>query len=90
MEDLRSYLYNQFDPARPADLKSYVDCHEERGGLTFVEDCLEELKIAMSPQCFLFSGHIGCGKSSELRHFKAQLENQTHVRFLPVLIDANE
>ncbi len=57
------------------DRKYYIDFSSVRGG-----KIIEELKENISffspdqPTCELFTGHIGCGKSTELLRLKAELE----------------
>lgn len=57
------------------DQKYYIDFSEVRGG-----KIIEELKDNITffspdePTCELFTGHIGCGKSTELLRLKAALE----------------
>ncbi|MEJ1937425.1 P-loop NTPase fold protein, partial [Nostoc sp. NIES-2111] len=57
--------------------KYYIDFSEVRGG-----KIIEELSRTITrlspdePTCQLFTGHIGCGKSTELLRLKAELEHQ--------------
>jgi AAA ATPase domain len=57
------------------DQKYYIDFSSVRGG-----KIIEELKDNITyfspdePTCALFTGHIGCGKSTELLRLKAELE----------------
>jgi hypothetical protein len=59
------------------DRKYYIDFSSVRGG-----NIIKELgrTIALlspdKPTCQLFTGHIGCGKSTELQRLKADLEEQ--------------
>jgi hypothetical protein len=59
----------------PEDQRYYIDFDAVRGG-----DLIEELRYGISffspdePTCTLFTGHIGCGKSTELLRLKAELE----------------
>lgn len=78
--DLRSF-FQTTNPSKTLvagnleDQKYYIDFSSVRGG-----KIIEELKdnIAFfspdSPTCVLFTGHIGCGKSTELLRLKAELE----------------
>jgi hypothetical protein len=60
----------------PEDQKFYIDFSPVRGG-----KIIEELKDNITffspdePTCALFTGHIGCGKSTELLRLKAELED---------------
>lgn len=59
------------------DRKYYIDFSSVRGG-----NIIRELGRTISllspdkPTCQLFTGHIGCGKSTELQRLKAELEQQ--------------
>ena len=58
----------------PADAQYYIDFSAVRGS-----DLVQELKrtITLSgsePTCQLFTGHIGCGKSTELSRLQRELE----------------
>ena len=59
-----------------ADQEYYIDCSEVRGS-----DLVRELRrtITLSgdePTCQLFTGHIGCGKSTELSRLRRDLEEE--------------
>lgn len=66
------------------DRKYYIDFSSVRGGST-IKDLREKIAF-WSPDeatCQLFTGHIGCGKSTELRRLKAELEDEGfHVVYL--------
>ncbi|MEH2041484.1 P-loop NTPase fold protein [Nostoc sp.] len=80
--DLRKF-FHATDPgktlvvANPEDRKYYIDFSSVRGG-----EIIEELKYNitfLSPDdrtCLLFTGHIGCGKSTELLRLKTELEHE--------------
>ena len=62
--------------ADPNDQKYYIDFASVRGS-----EIIEELKGNIidffdQPTCALFTGHIGCGKSTELLRLKAELESE--------------
>lgn len=63
--------------ANPDDSPYYIDFASVRGGKT-----IETIKRTITrlspdkPTCQLFSGHIGCGKSTELLRLKAELERE--------------
>jgi hypothetical protein len=77
-------FFDACDPSRtliiknPEDRQYYIDFASVRGGK--VIEALERtilLKAQMNqPSCQLFTGHIGCGKSTELRRLQADLESQ--------------
>lgn len=65
------------DMANPADRRYYIDFAAVRGGK--IVEALERTITRLSPDdptCQLFTGHIGCGKSTELFRLKAALEAQ--------------
>jgi hypothetical protein len=82
MIDLQKF-YQATNPSKtlraddPQDQKYYVDFSSVRGG-----KLIEELKWMISslspeePTCTLFTGHIGCGKSTELLQLKQLLEGE--------------
>ncbi|MGK7890894.1 MAG: ATP-binding protein [Leptolyngbyaceae cyanobacterium] len=63
------------DPHREGDRAFYIDFSEVRG-----EPIIEEIKDRIAffepdqPTCTLFTGHIGCGKSTELLKLGLELE----------------
>jgi hypothetical protein len=65
----------------PEDRQYYIDFSSVRGGR--IIEALGRTIVRLSPDeptCQLFTGHIGCGKSTELLRLKAQLEqHQFHV-----------
>ncbi|NMG07870.1 AAA family ATPase [Brasilonema sp. UFV-L1] len=78
--DLRKF-FEATDPSRTLvinntqDKKYYIDFSSVRGG-----DIISKLKQKITyfkpddPTCTLFTGHIGCGKSTELRRLQLELE----------------
>ncbi len=61
----------------PEDRQYYIDFSSVRGGR--IIEALGRTITRLSPDeptCQLFTGHIGCGKSTELFRLKAQLEAQ--------------
>jgi hypothetical protein len=61
----------------PDDRPYYIDFAAVRGGK--IVEVLERTITLLSPDeptCQLFTGHIGCGKSTELFRLKASLEKQ--------------
>ena len=65
------------DMANPQDRQYYIDFSSVRGGNLVGELCRTvTLLSGDEPTCQLFSGHIGCGKSTELFRLKDTLEQQ--------------
>ncbi|HBE19141.1 MAG TPA: KAP family P-loop domain-containing protein [Cyanobacteria bacterium UBA11149] len=61
----------------PDDRQYYINFSGVRGG-KIVEELGRTISLLSpeDPTCQLFTGHIGCGKSTELFRLKAQLEQQ--------------
>ncbi|MEQ8958447.1 MAG: ATP-binding protein, partial [Coleofasciculus sp. C2-GNP5-27] len=80
-------FFKACNPARtlvmgnPEDRQYYINFSSVRGGK--IIEALGRTIARLSPDeptCQLFTGHIGCGKSTELFRLKAQLEaEQFHV-----------
>jgi hypothetical protein len=80
--DLRKF-FQATDPGKalavdnPEDKKYYIDFSSVRGG-----EIIKKLKQKITffspdaPTCVLFTGHIGCGKSTELMRLKRELEQE--------------
>jgi AAA ATPase domain len=76
-------FYQACNPSRPlmmgdaSDRRYYIDFAAVRGG-KIIEALLRTItRISPdSPTCQLFTGHLGCGKSTELLRLKAELEEQ--------------
>jgi AAA ATPase domain len=74
-------FFNACNPSKtlkveqPEDRRYYVDFSSVRGG-----NVIQRLKRTIiqtnAATCQLFTGHIGCGKSTELFRLKAELERQ--------------
>ena len=76
-------FYQACNPSRPLMIENvdyrmyYIDFTSVRGG-KIIEALLRTIaKISPNiPTCQLFTGHLGCGKSTELLRLKAELEAQ--------------
>lgn len=97
MNDALNRIYAAFNPQRAATPQYYIDCSEARGESGLIENFLRHLTRASAEPGqylrFLFSGHLGCGKSSELRHLCHLLKNPSlpyQPRYFPILIDATD
>jgi hypothetical protein len=78
--DIKQFYQNTnpartFDPGKAEDRKFYIDFSEVRG-----EQIITEIKDLITfyetdnPTCTLFTGHVGCGKSTELLRLRAELQ----------------
>lgn len=101
MDPILVHLYNACHPLYPASPQQYLDLTAVRGGGTFLRDVVQEIGISRSNPRHdgrfvrkLFTGHSGCGKSTELVHLAAELKSDTptfpHDRYFPVYIDMLE
>jgi hypothetical protein len=92
--DILTTLYRSCEPNEPATDEQYVESALVRGDYALTETYRAELRRANEFLCFLFTGHIGGGKSSELVQLKRCLEQKTpeagHRRYLPIYMDALE
>src|SRR5215471_17048446 len=75
-KDLRS-AYNAVDPTQPlsAGDPRYVDCNDVRGNEDTVAQMFKAIFNSDPVTHQLFTGHRGCGKSTELLRLKDQLTN---------------
>ena len=94
MSDILTQIYNECNPLLPARSDQYIDFTDVRGGDTFIENTCERLDLAFRTGeqiQVLFTGHQGCGKSSELRHLADELTRHgdqcTHKRYFPVVVN---
>ncbi|MEB3283422.1 MAG: P-loop NTPase fold protein [Lyngbya sp.] len=62
--------------SKPEDLQYYIDFTSVRGSHVIKELRRTITLSADEPTCQLFTGHIGCGKSTELSRLQAELEEQ--------------
>lgn len=93
MDDQLRVLYALFNPGAPlaADADDlYVDLDPARGGARVVSKLEQRIRLVDSGiSCQLLSGHMGCGKSTELRRLQARL-TKGEPKFFTVLVKALE
>jgi len=63
--------------SNPEDRKYYIDFSKVRSG-NLISELTRTITISDDPTCQLFTGHLGCGKSTELLRLKAELENNNY------------
>jgi hypothetical protein len=63
------------DMGKAEDRQYYIDFSSVRGG-KIIEELRRTIILADERTCQLFTGHIGCGKSTELLRLKTELEQQ--------------
>lgn len=71
MNEYLKRIYAACNSEKPATPQYYTDCEEARGETGLARRFLSHLEGASDSTDyirFLFSGHVGCGKSSELNH----------------------
>ena len=92
MSDALADIFNNFNPDLPATEEFYYDCSRARGNGALTHEFQRCLARAKTKLTFLFSGHLGCGKSSELRRLAAALEKaeSPDACCLPIFVDASE
>ncbi len=95
MADILKSFYNACDPLKAATREYYVDADAVRGSHDLTIQFLRDLQnIEGDFLTFLFTGHIGCGKSSELQHLSDQLRRPdpaiSKQRYFPIILDAKE
>jgi len=84
MEFEPTRFFHACDPSRtlrisdPEDCQYYIDFASVRGGkiIKRLERTVLNRSQVNQPTCQLFTGHIGCGKSTELRRLHAELEEK--------------
>jgi energy-coupling factor transporter ATP-binding protein EcfA2 len=92
MTDKLKIIFNACDPNEPADANYYIDCQKARGGDLLARKVKKRLDFLSGNHLrFLFTGHIGSGKSSELKHLANKLENANEaINFFPVYVDVSD
>jgi energy-coupling factor transporter ATP-binding protein EcfA2 len=96
LEDDHARVFNAFEPLEPASVDQYLDMDAVRGNESgIIKAVLKQIRLSRDQYVrFLFTGHIGCGKSSELRHLEHILLHRPpqagQSRFFPVFIDTFE
>jgi len=92
--DVLKQIYNACDPYKPATAEYYLDCGEARGSSALIRVFQRHLQLAQDYCCFLFSGHIGCGKSSELEHVRQAISHHSPpspcLRYFPILLNVSD
>lgn len=72
-ERIRKY-YNTCEPNTPAPKKYYIDFSQSRGSGDLRAQVIGRIEKANEYVHLLFTGHVGCGKSSELNALQSELE----------------
>lgn len=85
-EEKQKAIFNAFQPNVPATRYFYADCKEARGDSDLVKKIIKRLRNAENTNLhYLFTGHLGCGKSSELLNLAKIIKKET--TFFPIYID---
>jgi energy-coupling factor transporter ATP-binding protein EcfA2 len=82
-------VFNATDPTRPLESNDprYVDATAVRGDENAVTQLFETIDWSDRVTTQLFTGHRGCGKSTELKRLKQRLEN---ANFAVIYFEADE
>ena len=92
MDNPLKHIYNACDPYKPAIAEYYLDLAEARGSSALTEEF--QRRLALTDDClyFLFTGHIGCGKSSELERLRYVLAHSEtpNARYFPILLNVSD
>lgn len=89
MSDKLKEIFNACNPNRAADENYYTDCRKARGGDILARKVKARLDFIENGYLrFLFTGHIGSGKSSELLHLSNILKE--HTNFFPIYVDIKD
>ncbi|MGK7944479.1 MAG: ATP-binding protein, partial [Microcystaceae cyanobacterium] len=77
-EKFISDVYNQFSPDYPLpdEDSRYVSCREVRGDDNIIRAVGRKITLSDVPTYQLYTGHRGGGKSTEIAHLKAYLEEK--------------
>ena len=93
MPDETKRIYQAFDPSplKAEDTDLYVDLDEVRGSTGLVKKLAQTIKLSETTTTQLLAGHIGSGKSTELRLLQKQLQDDGYfVVFCQILEDIDE
>jgi energy-coupling factor transporter ATP-binding protein EcfA2 len=89
MDDKLKKIFNACNPNLAAEENYYTDCREARGGDVLARKVRKRLDFLDNSYLrFLFTGHIGSGKSSELLHLVNILKEETN--FFPIYVDVKD
>lgn len=90
---IRKHLFNACHPLSPASPELYVDLAEARGRGAFTTAFCEQVQLSEGLYgCYIFSGHYGSGKSSELKHLCEKIPDpqNTGAAYLPIFVNTEE
>lgn len=93
MADEIKKIYQAFDPSplKAEETDLYVDLDEVRGSTGLVKKLAQTIKLSETTTTQLLAGHIGSGKSTELRLLQKQLQDDGYfVVFCQILEDIDE
>lgn len=84
-------IFNACNPNLPAE-DFYVDCRKARGGDLLANKIIDRLKnLSYSYLRFLFTGHKGSGKTSELKYLVELLKDKhKDQKLYPIYVDVND
>jgi hypothetical protein len=84
-------VFNACNPNLPAE-KFYIDCRNARGGDLLASKVIDRLKnLEKNYLRFLFTGHKGSGKTSELLYLVELLKDKhKEQKLFPIYVDVND
>jgi hypothetical protein len=94
MTDILRHIYNACNPLEPATEEYWVESASVRGSYAVAEQYQRDLSLSNGYHRMLFSGHVGCGKSSELQNLCRRLNDANPPdpckRYFPILMSASD
>ena len=93
MPDETKTIYQAFDPSplKAEDTDLYVDLDDVRGSSGLVNKLARTIELSETTTTQLLAGHIGSGKSTELRLLQKQLQDEGYfVVFCQIIEDIDE
>ena len=88
-EALLTEIYSGFNPFELPPEGAYVDCESVRGNWDVRRELGRKITRSKRPTCQLYSGHIGGGKSTELKQLQGYLE-EAHYKVVYFAIDDDD
>lgn len=89
MTDLLERVYQAFDPTLlAAGPEIYVDLDAVRGAGDVVAGLESRIRLSSGRTCQLLAGHLGSGKSTELKRLEQALGRAGEKRYFVVFIES--
>ncbi len=90
-QEIVKKVFNACNPNSPAE-DFYIDCRKARGGDLLASKVIDRLRnLETNYLRFLFTGHKGSGKTSELLYLVELLKNKhSDQKLYPIYVDVND